>query len=1072
MTTAPAVPPPPDLGGAGPPGRSTGPPRIPLGPPGPSSTTLKPRTREIDQPGKPGAGQPSPISFPTYVTPPGMPGEGEGDQTTENPRAERQPAVQGPVGQQKHVPIGSDSDGPGPPGPPDGNPGPPASGPAEPGAGLLDIPSDPSNNITQNDPAQQGRNPLPAPAAVGPPSTSTLRTTTPTLRSTTFFYRPSPSPPSTRAPTSSSTTSRSTSLAPSSTTNEVASVRKIKDRQESLRSILIWLILILFGVGIILIVGAFAIYKGWCCTYDLQGKYEHNACCGAVCCCCKPEEPSTSGGSRRNSPQEVINMNDLQRRSSGGETGADGAVSEGDLSEDEREPSDDDDTSSRNHSNRRRTRGSRARRHQDRTAGEVTQIFIIPQGFEPPPTYEDSVAVHGGAEQSSAWAQPEAAAEVSTQDTDRALPVSTPSSAPVVSSVPGPIVSRSDAPGDPPTYEESMASEITISPQQLSHLTQGGSMPRARVIMLTSQNRPQTVAAPRYSRRSEIPASLVSRGQLDTARGTRSPRNHRRSPHRNRSANNTVRGDPRDGSTPRATSRRNLAQASASQESLRRSPAPSDASRNPRTRHQRDNRSPSAHARSRRSPAGTISRNSSAGGLRTRRDSDSSSDTDTQGPRPPRYTPNPPALISGASLRANMVRAAAARQDPTTSDTTDSQESFTTTTPAPRDTNNVQIVANGSTAVGSDPNAGHANIIAVSPGTSVPGTQAGAQSAGAQATAVTSQAQSRGAGAAVTPRRRAPGPPAPTPAAAAPGGSQAHQRGMSSASEVSVSEHSRFSRTSRESDTFSTDSLESVGPSGVTIVHISPSPANMPPPANVTDLSAVPSHRRLPSSHSNSSGLSNTNLEAVAMPTSSATNESPRRLSRASQSASSNPSLSELQLSRGSHHPSVSSEGSGHGGSGGSSGSGGPQTPGASASQDPNGSQPRPAGLTSEGSTSSMSGTARRTPGEWVTYVPDQDSASTPPGGRTPSQVTDPANRLEPPQPDTVSIDTTCSGIRRPQPDSISLGAQSVSTRLSERNSVSGYSTPSAPYDAVTLSSVVYVTSDTGSLSDSVSVGS
>ena len=82
-------------------------------------------------------------------------------------------------------------------------------------------------------------------------------------------------------------------------------------------------------------------------------------------------------------------MNELRRSGDGSRD----IQSEAEITEDEREQSEDD-SDGRNRSNRRRTRGSRTRRNQNRTTGEVTQIFIIPQGFEPPPTYEESVGIH------------------------------------------------------------------------------------------------------------------------------------------------------------------------------------------------------------------------------------------------------------------------------------------------------------------------------------------------------------------------------------------------------------------------------------------------------------------------------------------------------------------------------------------------------------------------------------------------------------------------------------------------------------------------------------------------------
>ena len=62
-----------------------------------------------------------------------------------------------------------------------------------------------------------------------------------------------------------------------------AMVKTIEARQENLRSITIALILVLFVVGIVLIIGAFAIYKGWCCKYDIEAKTQNNFCL-RMCC--------------------------------------------------------------------------------------------------------------------------------------------------------------------------------------------------------------------------------------------------------------------------------------------------------------------------------------------------------------------------------------------------------------------------------------------------------------------------------------------------------------------------------------------------------------------------------------------------------------------------------------------------------------------------------------------------------------------------------------------------------------------------------------------------------------------
>ena len=128
-----------------------------------------------------------------------------------------------------------------------------------------------------------------------------------------------------------------------------------------------------------------------------------------------------------------------------------------------------------------------------------------------------------------------------------------------------------------------------------------------------------------------------------------------------------------------------------------------------------------------------------------------------------------------------------------------------------------------------------------------------------------------------------------------------YSRGISSASEFS--ELSRFSGVSRESDTFSMDSLDSVG-CRVTVVHVSPLAVNMPPPAHMMDMTEFPSHRHLPFAWCNSSGHL-TNPNAITMGTNgnanynTVTSESPMRLVCASQtthtSISSYPSLDGIQ---------------------------------------------------------------------------------------------------------------------------------------------------------------------------------
>ena len=109
-------------------------------------------------------------------------------------------------------------------------------------------------------PTQTVQNPLPG-------TTGTTRATQPTVKGSSLTTH-GPKKPST--PLTQETTVASTDPAV-----DDSMVKRIEARQENLRSLLIWLILVLFGVGIVLIVGAYAIYKGWCCKYDLQAKTQN-----------------------------------------------------------------------------------------------------------------------------------------------------------------------------------------------------------------------------------------------------------------------------------------------------------------------------------------------------------------------------------------------------------------------------------------------------------------------------------------------------------------------------------------------------------------------------------------------------------------------------------------------------------------------------------------------------------------------------------------------------------------------------------------------------------------------------
>ena len=931
--------------------------------------------------------------------------------------------------------------------------------------------------------------------------------------------------------TSSTSASTSATLTPPTTTTEPqimseAEVQRTEARQEHLRSILIWLILVLFAVGIVLIVGAYAIYKGWCCKYDIQAKTQNNVC---LRMCCKFDESYTDNNGRRNSPQEILQMDEIHRNEN---RARDGHVSEAEATEDEREQSEDD-SDDRHYSNRRRQRGSRSRRNQNRTTGEVTQIFIIPQGFEPPPTYEESIGIHSnpteGQGQSQSQGQQDEQRSTSEGSGGGSSERVNSSSLPV--SAVGPHVTRLNT---LPTYEDSIASSgITISPEQLSQLTHGGSIPaRARVFMLRSENRSQTVASSRYHSRPAIPGNLIGREH------TSSSRRDRRSPHRNRrspSTNEETNSNRSNRSTPRSTRSNRSNRSNRSQNRDRDSPRrshdsprrshdrtpPSTTSRsrersNARDENQRSHRSqrsPSAHSRrspsasSRGSPSGSPGRNLQ---VFNRRGSDSSTDFDHLDDRPPRYTPHPTPRDTPREARRSSphpprstprstpreARRSSPRPSRSTprftplearrssphsprptprstprearrpsperpratprstpraprggtttspSDTTDnSHESFASTSDANQQ---VHVVTNSNTVLSSTENADHANVVYVASNNS---SNSGADSAHAQegeqevsqtSTSGSTSDQPLSGGTRSRPRRN-------------------YQRGISSASEFS--EHSRFS--SRESDTFSTDSLESVG-CGVTIVHITPSAANMPPPANMTNMSAVPSHRRLPSSQSNSSGLS-TNHDAVAMAVTRdannamATSESPRRLSRSSPatrtSVSFSPFTEEIQPTR----DSVSSSSTGNNSSAEQS---------ESASGSAEHSQDNNTNNTQASSPKRQAPPApppKPSPGEWVTHVPTPDGSPELSRGAEDAPSSPSDNRT------VVAVDPGSTSHQRQHSDAVSIGALSFMTRQSERNSISGYS---AHFDAVTLSSVVYVMSDNASLSDAASIDS
>ncbi len=1000
----------------------------PLSSPKPGST-IPPQQRSLggDEEKKPDEPEGPVIQFPPYVPPegvgdgtgrqddPGTPGNG-GAGRVEGPKPPGSPGAPGSPG----GPF--TGEGPAPPAP-----RPPASGGSpnngvqtssttteSPGVAPIEVQPQPNGSYTPEGPPA-GHDPAPPSVPSGtepeyhpplPPTQVTSRPLNVPSSPFTPMKRSSSSVGSTSPRTVGNPGQSTSTLAPVSVATEVddAIVKSIEDRQDSLRSILIWLILILFAVGIVLIVGAFAIYKGWCCKYDLQAKYESSFCCGR---CCKLD-----ASSRRNSPQEIIHMSELQRRDSPASPDEE-QQSDADVTEDEREMSEDD-SDNRSRSNRRRNRGTRSRRNQNHTAGEVTRIFIIPQGFEPPPTYEESIRADSNSTENQAQMEsPEHGSSSVVVTNDEPVPADVNSSVSVVpvATTLAPVQPSSASPLNTlPSYEDSMASSgITISPEQLSQLTHGGSIPaRARVFMLRSENRAQTLSVPRYSNRPGIPSNLVGREYITVARATAEPpRRDRRSPHRNR---RNAEGDQRTGDRSNRSTPRSV-RARSNVESPRRT------NRNPTSRSGAAPEPPSGV-----SPAGVHRQN-----IRNR-DSDSSSDTDVPVgyTRPPRYTAQSGTAPSGAQGRT-LVSVV----DPT-SDATNSQESFTPSVPL--DTRQVQVVANNSTTLSSTPHANHANVIVV--------TSNQVSSANQARLETRDSSNSEGA----TP---------PQSSAATPGSqrqplqanhNQNYQRGISSASEVSG--QPRMSRASRESDTFSTDSLESV--CGVTIVHFSPSATNMPPPANMTDSTAVPSHRRLPSSQSTSSGLS-ANQDA---PRSS--NERSSRSSSSSTSASANP-LDRVQPVRNS----ISSTNSGENSSaelqgGAASGAG---TGVASVEETQDASRRRQVQVSSpayppEGASATAAGLKPPPTGEWVTYAPDGSVILSP--GSPPSQET-PNRTIIPVDPDASSS------------DGVSLGSQSAGARQAERNSISGYS---AQYDAITLSSVVYVTSDTASFSDNASIGS
>ena len=940
----------------------------------------------------------------------------------------------------------------------------------------------------------------PGPLGYHPPTnrvateTSTQRLTTPTEGLPPHVYpaRPTPTQASLNPKGTPTSTVSSTHSPPTTSTEPVMDdvmVKRIKARQENLRSILIWLILVLFAVGIVLIVGAFAIYKGWCCKYDIEAKTQNNFC---LRMCCKMDESYPDEDTRRNSPQEILQMDEIRN-----EDRSRDAQSEAEATEDEREQSDDD-SDDRHHSNRRRQGGSRSRRNQNRTTEEVTQIFIIPQGFEPPPTYEESICLHSNASEGQGQGQAAEDQRSSPEGSTMGGSSERVNSSSLPVSAVGPHVTRLNT---LPTYEDSIASSgITISPEQLSQLTQGGSIPaRARVFMLRSENRSQTVASSRYHSRPAIPGNLVGREHVTSAR------RDRRSPHRNRrspSTNEETNSNRSNRSTPRSTRSNRSNRSNRSQNRDRDSPRrshdrtpPSTTSKsrersNARDENQRSNRSqrsPSAHSRrspsvsSRRSPSGSHGRTLQ---VFNRRGSDSSTDIDQLDDRPPRYTPHPTPRDTPRETRRpsphppcstprstprevrrfsphpprstphptprdtprESRRSSPPRPTPrstpraprggATSSTDDSPESFTATSDA---NEQVHVVTNSNTVLSSTENADHTNVVYVASNNGSSSTDSAHALEREPEVSQTSTTGSTSDQPHSRPRSR-----------------HNYQGGVSSASEFS--ELSRFS--SRESDTFSTDSLESVG-CAVSIVHISPSAANMPPPANMTNMAAVPSHRRLPSSQSNSSGLS-TNYDAVAMAVTRdvnnaiATSESPRRLSRSSPatrtSVSFSPSTEDIQPIR----DSVTSSSTGNSSSA-------EQSESASESAENTQNNTNNTQASSPKHQAPPVPPPKPSPGEWVTHVPTPDGSPALSRGAEDASSSPSDNRT------VVAIDPGSTCHQRQHSDAVSIGALSFMTRQSERNSISGYS---AHFDAVTLSSVVYVPSDNASLSDAASIGS
>ncbi len=1047
-----------------------------------------------------------------------------------------------------------------------------------------------------------------------PPPPKYIKTTTPPLPRTV----PTTTPPKKETPKSETDSS-----------SDSVSIEDAENRRDQLRSLLIYLILILFGVGIILIVGAFAIYKGWCCKYDIQAKYEQYECC--VGFCCKSEEEGES-------PQEVIQMDDIRRRS--GDQTDNEALSDGNITDDD--DSNDDEARHHTNSNRRRRRNGygarRVSRRPDVVRGDVTQIYIVQAGSmcEPPPTYEQSQAHHSPEHSASNTMS-------STRSGEGPQVENINQSSPSVSTV-GPHVAQSDS---LPSYEE-VQREITLSADQLSQiqsqLGQGGSIPSRAIVRVVAPDTirlTQTLSLPRYSERPEIPQEF--RTPIHVPRSHHSPTNHRTrshsrsnhssphsnrtSPHRTNHPDNSSGDDTSDAQTshqrnsrtPPRPSRYHPRESSSNRQiRYTRTPPRSSRfdnshqnSRNPPSRQRQynsrsvgrtyqRNRSESPQRRRAESlgramgstalqvfnPRGNDSRQERDHSRRPSRDSDSSSSDcirNRSAPRTPRsrsrgniqrnrvygsHSPQTPNHVSGASnYDPSQSRDSGQSESGTVNANTPEeitrpnlsgdqasgvqdlriQQSGAKNTPKPTpkprpapkpraplppsmlNDNQVNVITNETTTLSSTPSANHANVIHVpSNNNSQSHHNAEIHSHPIQQSTSTSSILR---------------------------GQRSHHRGMSSASEFS--EMSQISFTSEESDRYSTDSLESVGP-GVTIVHVDPSTINMPPPAHVTNIATVPAHRRLPSSQSNSSGSSAIHeivggsagaAKRDSGPSSATDSQTDVRSSRSSQGSNSGP-YSHLQAGQGqtsnrstiakpSDRFSRSSQGS-------NSSNSGPQSPGGAGTSSPqsgtglpsrtsSGSgqstginslrevQQRPPSISesnqptgnsllnrilvsndtattgnsllrrlmpqnsTESNNSNESGREAKPHAKLASKISTdsqasqqssvsvssrisrQSSVST--GSVTDSprnseqnqnpfngaQVGDDSNRT------VVQVDPPGSASLNAQPDAVSVGNFSVQ----DRTSVSGYSTG---YDAVTLTSVVYVTSE-ASLSDTGSIG-